>query len=243
MQKVQRDSDLKKFRKEDYNMKEVRNILKSYEIYADVFSYPEESLRSKIKNVQKHLEEFYNEEANLFFEFSEFASSIELKKWEEIYTRTFDVQALTTIDLGYVLFGDDYKRGELLVNLSKEHKKVNNECSSELADHLPNVLRLLRKLNDNDLLEDIIALILKPALSKIASEFDTNHIEKKSKVYQKHHRTIIEKDIQYALIYRNAIDTLLLMLNKDFPGNNLDSTEDKSFTRQISTELEIEKLG
>lgn len=224
-------------------MNDMRDVFKSYEIFADVFAYPDETLRGKIKNVQKHLEKYYNEEANLFFDFSEFASSIELKKWEEIYTRTFDVQALTTLDLGYVLFGDDYKRGELLVNLSKEHKKVNNECSSELADHLPNVLRLLGKLNDNDLLEDIISLLLKPALSKIALEFDSKHIEKKSKVYQKHHRVIIEKDEHHALVYRNAIDTLLLMLNKDFPGNGLDSTEDKNFTRQISSELEIEKLG
>ena len=33
---------------------------------------------------------------------------------QELYTRTFDVQALTTLGVGYVLFGDDYKRGAFL---------------------------------------------------------------------------------------------------------------------------------
>ena len=40
---------------------------------------------------------------------------------QELHTRTFDVQALTTLGTGYVLFGDDYKRGALLSNLNREH--------------------------------------------------------------------------------------------------------------------------
>ena len=64
----------------------------------------------------------------------------------ELYLRTFDVQAITTLDIGYVLFGEDYKRGALLAGLSAEHKKVSNDCGIELADHLPNVLRLLPKM-------------------------------------------------------------------------------------------------
>lgn len=224
-------------------MIEKLNVYKNYEVYADVFAYPQETLRGNIKAIHKYLDEFYPEAAELFSGFSEFVSKVELKKWEEIYTRSFDVQAITTLDLGYVLFGDDYKRGELLVNLSNEHKKAGNECGGELADHLPNVLRLLGKISDQDLSDDIISLILKPALTKIESEFDTKHIEKKSKVYEKHHRTIIEKDETHGLIYRDTIETLLLMLNKDFPGDNLDITGDKNFTGQIKTELEIEKLG
>ncbi|MDZ7764417.1 MAG: hypothetical protein U5K00_08325 [Melioribacteraceae bacterium] len=162
---------------------------------------------------------------------------------EEIYTRSFDVQALTTLDLGYVLFGDDYKRGELLVNLNNEHKKAENSCGNELSDHLPNILRLLAKLKDEELRADIISLILHPALRKIESEFDSKHIEKKSKVYRKHHRTIIERNESYGLIYRRTIQTLLVMLEEDFSELILNPIDDKSFVNQIKQELEIEKLG
>jgi hypothetical protein len=37
-----------------------------------------------------------------------------------LFTRSFDVQAVTTLDLGYIVFGEDYKRGELLVNRAPE---------------------------------------------------------------------------------------------------------------------------
>lgn len=221
----------------------VNNIFSSYEIYADVFSYPEKSLRNKVENIMQHLENFYPAAANEFKRFSEFAIAADIKSWEEIYTRSFDVQALTTLDLGYVLFGDDYKRGELLVNLSNEHKKANNPCGNELGDHLPNLLRLLGKLDSEELRNDLITHIIKPALAKIFAEFDIRHIEKKSMVYKKHHRTIIENDETYGLIYQSTIHALILMLEQDFSGSGFNIPHDKNFTRQVSSELEIEKLG
>ena len=62
------------------------------------------------------------------------------RKWEEIYTRTFDVQAITTLDVGYVLFGDDYKRGELLVNLNNEHTKAGNDLRNGISWRSPSKL-------------------------------------------------------------------------------------------------------
>ena len=69
----------------------------------------------------------------------------------EIHTRSFEVQSITTLDVGYVAFGDDYKRGELLVNLNREHEAVGVDCGSELPDHLPNVLRLMARWQDPEL--------------------------------------------------------------------------------------------
>lgn len=224
-------------------MKDGIRVFKYYENFADVFNYPNESLRKIVINNQNLLEENYPEAAEEFIHFTNFSKSTEIHEWEEIYTRSFDVQALTTLDLGYVLFGDDYKRGELLVKLSKEHNKVNNLYYNELADHLPNVLRLLGKLKDEDLIADIISLILQPALTKIASEFQTKHIEKKTKIYQKHHRTIIEQNKTYFLIYQYPIRVLLMMIKKDFKNGILDVSSGHDFTNQISSELEIENLG
>lgn len=123
----------------------------------------------------------YPEAAKLFNDFTKFAKIADPKSWEEIYTRSFDVQALTTLDLGYVLFGDDYKRGELLVNLNNEHKKAGNVCGNELSDHLPNVLRLLAKLEDEQLLADLISLILYPALRKSNPSLIQNILKRRVK--------------------------------------------------------------
>ena len=65
---------------------------------------------------------------------------------QEYYISTFDVQAICFLDIGYVLFGEDYKRGIFLVNIKKEQIKAGNDCGSELPDHLPNILTLLPKM-------------------------------------------------------------------------------------------------
>lgn len=215
----------------------------SYEIYSDLFIYPNEQLRIKIEEIQKYLSEHYPEASIEFQKFTDFSKNIDIKTWEEIYTRTFDVQAITTLDIGYVLFGDDYKRGELLVNLGSEHKRANNYCGNELADHLPNLLKLLGKLDSDELRSDLITHIIKPALAKIHSEFELSHIEKKNSIYQKHHNTIIDNNYDYGLIYQTTIYTLILMLENDFQENKIDLAHENNFTKQISSELEIEKLG
>ena len=220
-----------------------KEIFANYELYSNVFSYPNLMLKEQINKVQKLVYNNYNSASNIFDKFVDFVGDAEVNLWEEIYTRSFDVQALTTLDLGYVLFGDDYKRGELLVNLSNEHKKVNNNCGYELADHLPNVLRLLNKVEDNNLRADIISYLIYPAIKKIESEFDLKHIEKKSKIYRKLHRTILEQNKTYGLIYIYTIQTLLIMLSDDFPELTSDKLNENNFTDQISQELSIEKLG
>src|SRR3990170_6411017 len=111
---------------------------------------------------------------------------------QELHTRTFDVQSLTTLDIGYVLFGDDYKRGALLSNLNREHAQAENDCRGELADHLPNLLRLIPKLKDQDLLEELVEQILVPALMLMIREFDPARIAKKNANYRKHYKTIID---------------------------------------------------
>ncbi len=65
---------------------------------------------------------------------------------QELFTRTFDIQAPCCLEVGYAIFGEDYKRGHLLVQLQSLHQEFNNDCGSELADHLTNVLTLIPKM-------------------------------------------------------------------------------------------------
>ncbi len=213
------------------------------EVIADAFRYPGELTKERIGKIYDYLSDNSPKAAKAFLPFKEFVDKTDLKLWEEIYTRSFDVQAITTLDLGYVLFGDDYKRGELLVNLNNEHNKAGNSCGKELPDHLPNVLRLLPKLKDENLRRDLIKLLVKPAVTKIYSEFAVDHIEKKSNIYIKHHNTLIEHDSVHRLIYREPIATVLVIIDEFFEEDAGDIAVNKSFTSEINNELEIENLG
>ncbi len=112
--------------------------------------------------------------------------------------KTFDVQAVCYLDLGYVLFGEDYKRAQLLVNLQSEHKVAGVDCGSELGDHLPNVLMLLSKTTDPGFAEELGFIITTPAVRFMLTKF---------------------KNINN--IYKDMLEVLLVFLQRDFKGEQL----------------------
>ena len=217
------------------------NTLNHYTVLADLFFYPDTAYAARVGRVQALLDEQYPQAGIMLKPFSDFAAQASLTMLEELFTRSFDVQAITTLDLGYVLFGDDYKRGALLVNMNREHREVGNDCFNELADHLPNVLRLLPKLQDAALREEMIEKIVAPALRKIISEFDPKKMGGKKNVYLKHHKTWIEQSEDYGTIFQRPLAALYMVLEEDFhvqetvlPGPSSD------FLKSIGTEIVLE---
>ena len=144
--------------------------LTHYSVIADIFSYPDEQYPQRVRAVQNQLTSRWPRAARELERFLELLPESNLVGMQELFIRSFDVQAVTTLDIGYVLFGDDYKRGELLSNLNREHVAAQVDCGHELADHLPNILRLLAKLNDTNLIGELAREIIAPAVNKMRSE-------------------------------------------------------------------------
>jgi nitrate reductase assembly molybdenum cofactor insertion protein NarJ len=195
---------------------------------AGLFDYPDASYPHKVEKTLPLLREHYPQAAD---EVSLFYANLpkgNVDQMQELFTRSFDVQAITTLDIGHVLFGDDYKRGELLANLNREHRQAHNDCGHELADHLPNVLRLLPKLTDDELVAELIRQIVAPALKKMIGEFDPRRLEEKNALYQKHYRTLIETSVDKATLYRHALAALEVILQKDFPSIASAAADDHS---------------
>ena len=217
------------------------NALAHYTLLADLFAYPDAGFADRVKRVQAFLDRQYPEAGAALNAFTGFVSHASLVEQEELFTRSFDVQAVTTLDLGYVLFGDDYKRGALLVNLNREHREAGNPCHNELADHLPNVLRLLPKLQDAALRDELVEKIIAPALRKIINEFDPEKISRKKKVYLKHHKTWIERSEDYGTIYQHPLAALYLVMEEDFHMTVTAPPRSTSdFLKNIGTEIELE---
>lgn len=171
--------------------------MQHYTLLSELFSYPEqENLPGTVPVIKQIVNEKYAECNDKIERFLSFVSSSTLDEQREYYIRTFDVQALCWLDLGYVLFGEDYKRGEFLVNLRNEHIKAGNDCGCELADHLPNMLKLLPKIKDKAFADELAFSIMIPALQEILKNF---------------------KDEDN--VYKSALELLLYIMNQDF--NNL----------------------
>src|SRR3990167_2976292 len=187
-----------------------------YSHVAELFDFPGPELAPRGRALLAFLRQNYPDAA---LEVEKFLDAIPERTLDlqELHTRTFDVQSLTTLDIGYVLFGDDYKRGALLSNLNQEHSRAENDCRGELADHLPNLLRLIPKLKDQALRDELVRELLVPALMLMIREFDPQRIEKKNASYQKHYKTLIEPARgSESTIYSRALKAALCVLAEDF---------------------------
>jgi len=215
-----------------------------YNLFAEVFTYPRTTYPHIIKTLQEYLDGKYPKASKELKYFLDVIINLSKSNLEELFTRSFDIQAITTIDLGYVLFGEDYKRGALLVNLNREHKDAGNDCQKELSDHLPNILRLLPKMQNKLLRAELVEKILAPSLEKIICEFDPEKLRVKNKVYKKHHKTMIEQSESYGLIFQYPLRALYIVLCKDFKlKNSVEPAiyEQDTFLNSIDSEIRIEQ--
>jgi nitrate reductase delta subunit len=102
-----------------------------------------------------------------FLKFYREVSPLPLSELEELYTRTFDLNPVCALELGYHLFGENYKRGELLASLRVAEADCEMDAGSQLPDYLPVLLRLIVRLKQDDLRRSLIGECILPALGKM----------------------------------------------------------------------------
>ena len=149
--------------------------MEAYKYIADLFRYPTEETLKSIQRLSDYLAEKDIVLSAKFKPFVEFHSNKTLTDLEEHYIRTFDVQAICHLDIGYIIFGDDSKRGRFLYHIKEEQENANNDCGKDLADFLPNILTLLSKTDNKDLAEELSVSILIPALLQISQKLESEN--------------------------------------------------------------------
>jgi len=194
----------------------MKKQLLDYNKISDLFVFPQkENYISNMNDIQQYLDKKLPDVGKILRPFTNVMSNVSKYELEDLYLRTFEVQSITTLDIGYVVFGDDYKRGELLVNLNKEHKTYGIDCGNELADNLSNILKLINVIEDSELLDDLVNKIIAPALFKMIQGFEKGQIAAKDRVYIKHHKTLLHKHKSFT-IYKHALFALYKALDYDF---------------------------
>lgn len=242
-------------------------LMMNYGMLSDMFYYPEnEGYKTKMKEIYAYLLNVLPEAADAMQPFMDFMEISSFQEIQELFLRSFDLQAITTLDIGFVLFGEDYKRGRLLVHLNEEHRNVGNDCHSELSDHLPNVLNLLGKMKDVAIRNEIATRLVMPAIEKMIKEFSFEKIEKKDVVYKKHQKVLLDYSAGYRLVYQSLLQTLFIAMEKDFdyvpedyeamkkqaggsdeqqpflsPRNVTEDKSEKDFVQNIETEMLTEE--
>lgn len=170
------------------------------------------------------------EKSEDYIRFVEWARSTDLDSCREVFMKTFHIQAVCYLDLGYVIFGEDYKRGSFLANMKNEQRLAKNDCGDELADNLSNVLNLLPLMTDTELRDDLVSRILLPALDKMLSEFQSARMALRDRVLRRKHQALLLEGQANGNIYRYALEGLNAMLHKDFQSINAKPMESASAT-------------
>jgi len=91
-------------------------------------------------------------------------SRLTLAEWEELYTRTLDLNPPAAPYIGFQIWGESYQRGVFLSELSREMSASGIDLEGELPDHLIPSLRYLAVASP-PLLELVEVII--PALQRM----------------------------------------------------------------------------
>ncbi len=201
-----------------------------YTLLAKLFKYPEEDFIAHVNEIQNFLNEFYPEAGTELKPFSEHIAKCSLDERQELFTKTFDVQPICYLDLGYVMFGEDYKRGAFLLSMQTEQLRIQNDCGTDLPDNICNVLTLMTKSEDEKFVEDLVWRIFIPCVKKMIGEFKSARIDLKMQVLRKMHRAIIQEELNHGNVYRNCFTALLDVLIKDFGEKEFVSEDDTVLT-------------
>lgn len=168
--------------------------LAHYKLLAEMFRYPAHDLKPYFGKWTDTIKNYAPELSGKLDQFYSHIIEKPLSYQQEYYISTFDVQPVSSLDVGYVLFGEDYRRGLFLVNIKKEQIKACNDCGSELPDHLPNILTLLPEIQDPDLAEELIYSLLIPAIHEMIHKFRNSDN-----------------------IYKGLLEILVSIMEKDYP--------------------------
>ena len=87
---------------------------------AQLFCYPDRDFRKVVDILHSELNEYGPETTELFLPVNEHFKFKPISELQEYYINTFDVNATCYLDIGYVLFGEESKRGQFLLNMKSE---------------------------------------------------------------------------------------------------------------------------
>ncbi len=128
-----------------------------------LFRYPDSTYGERLHRCRLALETCSPEAAASLLEVEKALAGSSQADWEELYTRTFDLNPSCALDIGWHLYGEQYERGRFLVRCRDLLHELGIEEQGELPDHLSSLLSALGRLPE-ELAAPFAARFLLPAL-------------------------------------------------------------------------------
>jgi len=140
-----------------------------YCLFADLLGYPTPALAGQAQEAAAGAG--VAQAAALLHEFHSFVEQASPARLEELYTGTFDLQAVCYPYVGYHLFGDSYKRGMFMAQLNAGYRERGFSAEKELPDHVAVILRFLATAPEDRFGQALLQEGLIPALDTMVKAF------------------------------------------------------------------------
>lgn len=142
-----------------------------YSLLGRVLTYPDPDYRGWVEQCRARLATTDPEAARRIERFSDETRGLVLVRLQELYTQTFDLNPVCSLEVGWQLYGEEYTRGSFLVTVRQQMRRHGVPESVELPDHLTNVLPLLDALEENEVRAFSLTYLI-PALKKMLPAFE-----------------------------------------------------------------------
>ncbi len=137
-----------------------------FEILARLLEYPQDGYVLEVEDCLGLMEGIEPSAAQGLKRFQERVRGQTTEQLQEHYVQTFDLNPVCALEVGWQLFGDEYKRGEFLVKMRQEMRGYQLPESTELPDHLTRVLLLLAHM-EPERAGGLVANSVLPAVEKM----------------------------------------------------------------------------
>ena len=137
-----------------------------YSLLARLLSYPAPEYPMAVRRCQELLQKAFPEAPQILHRFANHVDASSLEELEELFTRTFDLNPVCCLEVGWQLYGEDYNRGSFMVKMRQQLRSLGIAESIELPDHLSNLLPLLARMDPTEAGQLCASQIL-PALRKM----------------------------------------------------------------------------
>ncbi len=155
-------------------MSQVPGNTEKFTRLSELIKYPTVELQQQLASYREYLSLTAQDAAEAVTQFTAYAKETTLADMQELYTRTFEINPVCALEVGWQLFGERYERGTLIVKMRQTLRELGLTESTELPDHLTHVLQVLDRLCAEEASE-FAGLFVVPAMEKMIAGFKDKH--------------------------------------------------------------------
>lgn len=121
-----------------------------YDLVASLFLYPGADYGDRLAQCRQECSAALPQADELLDAFASAIEKLAPEEVEELYTRTFELNPMCALEVGWHLYGEDYSRGVFLVQMRQALRQHALPESTELPDHLSHVLTVMGRLGTDE---------------------------------------------------------------------------------------------